>query len=85
MIEICNGSADHVLETVNCRALELLEFQGDEREERYELLKDQDFWQAIEAGMPMADALDLSEKMGQWTLDLVGRVMATGGAAGGRA
>ena len=74
-----------MIETVNCRALELLEFQGDEREERYEFLKDQDFWTAIEQGMPMADAFDLSEKMGQWTLDLVGRVLATGGASGGRA
>lgn len=85
MIESQYGSADHVIETVNRRALELLEFQGDEREERYELLKDQDFWSAIEAGMPMADAWDLSERMGQWTLDLVSRVMATGGASGGRA
>jgi hypothetical protein len=85
MIESQNGSADHVIEQVNCRALELLEFHGDEREERYELLKDQDFWTAIEPGMPMADAFDLSEKMGQWTLDLVAKVMATGGASGGRA
>ena len=85
MIESQYSSADHVLETVNCRALELLEFQGDEREERHEFLKDQDFWAAIEQGMPMADAFDLSERMGQWTLDLVGRVMATGGQSGGRA
>ena len=72
-------------EQVNCRALELLEFQGDEREERYELLKDQDFWTAIDAGMPMADAWDISERMGQWTLDLIARMTATGGASGGRA
>jgi hypothetical protein len=85
MIESQNGTADHVIEQVNCRALELLDFHGEEREERYELLKDQDFWTAIEAGMPMADAFDLSEKMGQWTLDLVAKVMATGGAGGGRA
>ncbi len=85
MIESQYGSADQVTEQVNCRALVLLEFLGDEREERYELLKDQDFWTAIDAGMPMADAFDLSEKMGQWTMDLVARVTATGGASGGRA
>jgi len=83
MFERCESSA--VAEMVGLRALELLEFQGDEREERYELLKDQDFFSALDEGLPMADAFDLSEKMGQWTLDLVGRITATGGARGGTA
>ena len=64
--------------------MELLEFQGDEREERYELLKDQDFCSAIDAGMSMADAFDMSEKIGQWTMDLVARVRRRAGL-GGRA
>lgn len=80
MIQMQDASA--VTEMVNCRALELLDFQGDEREARYELLKDKDFWTALDAGMPMADALHMSEKVGQWTLELVGRITATGG--GGR-
>ncbi len=80
MIELHDVSA--IDSMVNCRALELLDFQGDEREARYELLKDKDLWTALHAGMPMADALDMSEKVGQWTLDLVCRITATGG--GGR-
>jgi hypothetical protein len=83
MIELHDASAIDAM--VNCRALELLEFQGDEREARYELLKDKDYWTALHAGMPMSDALDMSEKVGQWTLDLVGRITATGGGRGGRA
>ena len=83
MIQIHDAGA--VTEMVNCRALELMDFQGDEREARYELLKDKDFWMALDAGMPMADALDMSEKVGQWTLELVGRITATGGGRVGRA
>lgn len=83
MIEIHDASAIDAM--VNCRALELLDFHGDEREAHYELLKDRDFWSALDAGMPMADALDMSEKVGQWTLDLLGRINASGGARGGRA
>lgn len=76
---------DPVADMVGQRALELLAFEGDERQARYELVKDQLFWSAVDEGMPMADAFDMSEKMGQWALDLVQRVIATGGARGGRA
>lgn len=85
MFEISNAGADSVAEMVGLRAFELLEVDGDERTERYELMKDQLFFSAIDEGMPMADAWDMSEKVGQWTLDLVARIMATGGACGGRA
>ena len=85
MIEVQSGAAVEVVEMVGRRALELLDLHGDEREERYELLKDQDFWSAMEEGMSCADAWDMSERMGQCTLDLINRVVATGGGAGGRA
>ena len=85
MIEVQSGAAVEVVEMVGRRALELLDLHGDEREERYELLKDQDFWSAMEEGMSCADAWDMSERMGQSTLDLITRVVATGGGAGGRA
>jgi hypothetical protein len=85
MTELQNASAEPVAEMVGRRALELLDLQGDEREERYELLKDQDFFSALEEGMSCADAWDMSERMGQCTLDLIKRIVATGGAAGGRA
>jgi len=85
MIEVHSGAAVEVVEMVGRRALELLDLHGDEREERYELLKDQDFWSAMEEGMSCADAWDMSERMGQCTLDLINRVVATGGGAGGRA
>jgi hypothetical protein len=74
-----------VTEMVGCKALELLQFEGDERKARYELIKDQMFWSAMDEGMPRADAWDMSEKVGQWALDLVGRITATGGAGGGHA
>jgi hypothetical protein len=86
MIEVRNAAAaEQVVETVGRRALELLDLQGDEREERYELLKDQDFFSAMEEGMSCADAWDMSERLGQCTLNLINRVIATGGGAGGRA
>ena len=85
MTELQNASAEPVAEMVGRRALELLDLQGDEREERYELLKDQDFFSALEEGMSCADAWDMSERVGQCTLDLINRIVATGGASGGRA
>lgn len=85
MIEVRNTAVEQAAETVGRRALELLDLHGDEREERYELLKDQDFWSALEEGMSCADAFDMSERMGQCTLDLISRITATGGACGGRA
>ena len=85
MIETQDALQNQVLELVNLRALDLLGFDGDEREERFEVLKDQDFWTAVEEGMSCSDAWNISERMGQWTRDLVGRITATGGAAGGRA
>ncbi len=72
-------------EMVGRKALELLEVEGDERVERYELMKEQMFWSAVDEGMPRPDAWDMSEKVGQWTLDLVERITATGGACGGNA
>jgi hypothetical protein len=85
MIQGHNASLEPVAEMVSRRALELLEFHGEEREERYELLKDQDFWSALQEGMSCADAWDMSERVGQCTLDLINRILAAGGAAGGRA
>jgi hypothetical protein len=85
MIETYDATANHVMELVNLRALQLLELPGDEREERFEVLKDQDFWTAVEEGMSCADAWDISERVDQWTRDLLGRITATGGARGGRA
>ena len=85
MIERNDWLQNQVLELVNLRALDLLDFQGDEREERLEVLKDQDFWTAVEEGMSSSDAWDISERMDLWTRDLVARITATGGAAGGRA
>ena len=85
MMENHEGQANHVMELVNLRVIQLLDVPGDEREERFEVLKDQDFWTAMEEGMSCADAWDMSERMGQCTLDLINRVVATGGGAGGRA
>ncbi len=81
-MEVHSGSGEPVAETVGRRALELLDLHGDEREERYELLKDQDFFTALEEGMSMSDAWDMSERMGQCTLDLINRTLSTGGAWG---
>ena len=85
MIEVQTAFPEPVAEIVGRRALELLEFHGDEREERYELLKDQDFFSALEEGMSCADAWDMSERVGRCTLDLITRITATGGSAWGRA
>jgi hypothetical protein len=85
MIESHDVATNQVAELINLRALHLLEFQGPEREERFEVLKDQDFWTAVDEGMSRADAWDISERVDQWTRDLLGRILATGGAAGGRA
>lgn len=85
MIDVQSGSLVEVADIVSLRALELLEFQGDEREERLELLKDQDFWSAMQEGMSCADAWDMSERVGQCALDLITKITATGGACGGRA
>jgi len=85
MIETHDATANQVMELVNLRALQLLELPGDEREERFEVLKDQDFWTAVEEGMSCADAWDISERVDMWTRDLLGRITATGGARGGRA
>ena len=82
MFERHDAPADPVGEMVGHRALQLLEVQGDERQARYELMKDQLFWSAVGEGMPRSDAWDMSEKVGQWALDLVERITATGGAAG---
>jgi hypothetical protein len=85
MIEGQEASAEPVEEMVGRRALELLEVQGEERVTRWEQLKDKVFWSAVGEGMSTADAFDMSEKVGQWTLDLIERITVTGGAAGGRA
>ena len=85
MFKVQEAPTDSVVDMVGHRALELLEVEGDERKARYELIKDQVFWSALDEGMPRADAWDMSEKVGQWTLDLVDRIVATGGAAGGNA
>jgi hypothetical protein len=85
MIETHDVAQDQVMELVNLRALQLLELQSDEREERFELWKDEDFWTALEEGMSRADAWDICERVGQWTRDLVGRINASGGWTGGRA
>jgi hypothetical protein len=77
--------ANQVMELVNLRALQLMELQGEEREERFEVLKDQDFWSAMEEGMSCADAWDISERVDLWTRCLIGRIVATGGGRGGRA
>jgi hypothetical protein len=79
------SQANQVMELVNLRALQLMELPGDEREERFEVLKDQDFWSAMEEGMSCADAWDISERVDLWTRCLIGRIVATGGAQGGRA
>jgi hypothetical protein len=85
MIESHDVATNQVAELINLRALHLLEFQGSEREERFEVLKDQDFWTAVDEGMSRADAWDISERVDQWTRDLLARILATGGAVGGRA
>lgn len=85
MIENQDVAAEPVDEMVGRRAMELLEVQGEERTARFELLKDKVFWSAVDEGMSTADAFDMSEKFGQWTLDLVERITATGGARGGHA
>ena len=85
MMENHEGQANHVMELVNLRVIQLLDVPGEEREERFEVLKDQDFWSAMEEGMSCADAWDISERVDQWTRHLIGRVVATGGARGGRA
>jgi hypothetical protein len=85
MIETHDVATNQVAELINLRAIHLLEFHGHEREERFEVLKDQDFWTAVEEGMSRADAWDISERVDQWTRDLLSRILATGGAAGGRA
>jgi hypothetical protein len=85
MIDSHDPPGDGIREAVNCRALELLEFHGDERENRYDILKDQDVSSARASGMPLGDACDMSEKIDQWTRDLVRRILATGGAVGGKA
>ena len=85
MLERHEAPADSVVDMVGHRALQLLEVEGDERQERYEVMKEQMFWSAVEDGMSTADAWDMSEKVGQWTLDLIGRITATGGARGGHA
>lgn len=82
MVAVQTAPAELVVEMVGRRALELLDLHGDEREERYELMKDQDFWSALEEGMSCADAFDMSERVGQCTLDLIKKIMATGGAWG---
>ena len=79
------AAPDSLAELVGDRVLQLLELEGDERLARHELMMDEQFWSALEDGMPRADAWDMSEKMGQWTLDLIGRIAATGGSRGGRA
>jgi hypothetical protein len=85
MIETHDTTANHVMELVNLRVLHLMELPGDEREERFEVLKDQDFWSAMEEGMSCADAWDISERVDLWTRCLIGRIVATGGSRGGRA
>ncbi|MGZ3274377.1 MAG: hypothetical protein ACXU82_07130 [Caulobacteraceae bacterium] len=82
MLEVHSAAGEPVAEMVSRRALELLDLHGDEREERYELLKDQDFFSALDEGMSCADAWDMSERVGQCTLDLINRIAATGGAWG---
>jgi hypothetical protein len=85
MIETHDVATEQVTELVNLRALQLLELPGEEREERFELWKDEDFWTAVEEGMSRADAWDICERVGQWTRELVGRINATGGWTAGRA
>jgi hypothetical protein len=85
MIESQDASTEPVDEMVGRRAMELLEVQGEERAARWEQLKDKVFWSALDEGMSTADAFDMSEKVGQWTLDLIERITATGGAGGGHA
>jgi hypothetical protein len=85
MIESQDAAGEPVEEMVGRRAMELLEVQGEERAQRWELLKDKVFWSAVDEGMSTADAFDMSEKVGQWTLDLIERITVTGGAGGGHA
>ena len=85
MIETHDTTANQVMELVNLRVLQLMELPGEEREERFETLKDQDFWSAMEEGMSCADAWDISERVDLWTRCLIGRIVATGGGRGGRA
>ena len=85
MIENQDVAAEPVDEMVGRRALELLEVEGDERTARWQQVKDKVFWSAVDEGMSTGDAFDMSEKFGQWTLDLVERITVTGGAGGGHA
>ena len=85
MIESQDATGEPVDEMVGRRAMELLEVQGEERVARFEQLKDKVFWSAVDEGMSTSDAFDMSEKVGQWTLDLIERITITGGACGGHA
>ena len=85
MFEHHQAPGDSVADMIGGKAMELLEFEGAERQARYELIKDQMFWSAVGEGMSTADAWDMSEKVGEWALALVGRITATGGAGGGHA
>lgn len=78
-------SFDPMDDMVGAPALELLEAPADERVARWELFKDKVFWTAVDQGMSKADAFDMSEKVGQWTLDLIARIEVTGGGCGGHA
>lgn len=76
--------AEHVLDLIYAAASEAVAMSEEERESYLKWQKLSFYEEAKKVGNPEPRAVEISEKMDEWTRALVKKIL-TGGAGGGRA
>jgi hypothetical protein len=79
------SKAERVLDLICAAASEAAAMTQDERESYLKWQKLSFYEEAKKAGNPELRAVEISEKMDEWTRALVQKILAGGGAGGGRA
>jgi hypothetical protein len=84
-ITMSKTKAALVLDLIRAVASEAVVMNEEERENYLRWQKQSFYEEAKKAGNPEPRAVEISEKMDEWTRDLVRKILAGGGAGGGRA
>ena len=79
------SKAERVLDLICAAASEAVAMTEEDRETYLRWQKQSFYDEAKKAGNPELRAVEISEKMDEWTRDLIKTILIGGGAGGGRA
>ena len=80
-----NTKAERVLDLICAAASEAVAMTEEDREMYLRWQKQSFYEEAKKVGNPEPRAVEISEKMDEWTRDLIKTILIGGGAGGGRA